>query len=336
MSNQQTLNCFICNKKVTAYRHGETSNTEYECNNCGRYYLCDILKTESTWIRPIMFYCLLHNTSGKKIFFVANKPSNENEYEDARFLTSEILEGMKPKDLNEKVDMIMMNLSTKIRFLGDSHNFSISGRPYEVIARKIQSGLILFCDKIITNEYDKPDGSTQEIYGTLKLMVDYGYLERIHSSGNEFSFTVDGWKYVGELQSSKTELPQAFVAMWFSPEMVQARESIKKAVIDSGYTYVIIDEKEHNKQIVPEILYEIQRSKFLIADLTGHRNGVYYEAGYAQGLGKEVIFTCSEKGFRKRHFDVAQISTVVWKDEEDLYKRLIKRIEATVGKRSGI
>jgi len=335
MSNQQTSECFICNKKVTAHIHAETSITEYKCNYCSRYYLSELLRVEIAWIRPIMFYCLLHNTSGKRIFFVANKPSDEAEYKDAHFITKEILEGMKPKNINEKIDMIMMNLSKKIKILGDSYRFIIGGIQAQVVATKIQSGLILFCNNIV-EDYNKQNEPIKELYGTLKLLVDYGYLERKNNSNHEYSFSVAGWKYVGELQSSKNELPQAFIAMWFSPEMVNARESIKKAIIDSGYTYIIIDEKEHNKQIVPEIFYEIQRSKFLIADLTGHRNGVYYEAGYAQGLGKEVIFTCSEKGFRKRHFDVAQVSTVVWKDEDDLYKRLLKRIEATVGKRIGI
>ena len=41
-------------------------------------------------------------------------------------------------------------------------------------------------------------------------------------------------------------------------------------------------EEEHNNQIVPEIFYEIRQSNYIIADLTGHRNGVYYEAGYAE------------------------------------------------------
>jgi len=67
--------------------------------------------------------------------------------------------------------------------------------------------------------------------------------------------------------------------------------------------------------------------------LTGHRNGVYYEAGYAHGLEKEVILTCREGDFDDQHFDVAQIATIRWKDDDDLYKKLVKRIEATVGKR---
>ena len=332
MSNHQTLSCFICNIKVTAYRHGATSTTEYECTQCGRYYLTDSLKGEIAWIRPVMFYYLLHENSGKRTFFVSRKPNDAGDYsDDVSFITREALESMFPKSLNEKVDMIMLNLGKKIKFWGDGLQFGFSGQAEEVKNQNIMSGLILMCSSIADDSRNSRKGFA-EINGTLKFLVDYGYLERKNSS-QIYSFTVDGWKYLGELQSTKHEIPQAFIAMWFSQEMDNARDSIKKAIIDCGYTHRIIDEKEHNNQIVPEILYEIHRSMFLVADLTEHRNGVYFEAGYAKGLGKEVILTCREEDFKKRHFDVAQVSTIVWRDEKDLYERLQKRIEATVGKR---
>lgn len=331
MSNQQNLNCFICNTKVIAYRHATTSRTEFDCNHCGRYYLSDCLLNDAAWIRPIMFFCLLHNSSGKRVFFVSNLPDDKDEYEDAHFVTKSIMESRNPKTINDKIDMIMLNLGKKITFVGDYYTFAeyrFSGDRTELINI---GALILVCNTFTANYNDK--SSFNEIRGTLKLLEDYGYLERISDNYYTYTFTINGWKHLGELQSKESDLPQAFIAMWFSSEMDDARNSIKRAVNDSGYIPIIIDEKEHNNQIVPEILYEIQRSKFLIADLSGHRNGVYYEAGYAQGLGKEVIFTCSEKAFKERHFDVAQVSTVVWSNENDLYKRLSKRIEATVGKR---
>lgn len=121
---------------------------------------------------------------------------------------------------------------------------------------------------------------------------------------------------------------KAFVAMWFSDTMKEARNAIKEAISECGYVANIIDEKEHNHDIVPEILYEIDNSKFLVADLTGNRGGVYYEAGYAKGIGKEVILTAKEG--EKPHFDVAQVNTIFWKDEMELKDRLIRRIKSTI------
>lgn len=122
---------------------------------------------------------------------------------------------------------------------------------------------------------------------------------------------------------------KVFVAMWFGDEMKQARRKIINAIKSCGYRAMLIDIKEHNNQIVPEIFKEIEESKFVIADLTGHRGGVYYEAGYAVAKEKEVILCC--RSDEKTHFDVAQVNTIYWNDEDDLYDRLVKRISATIG-----
>jgi nucleoside 2-deoxyribosyltransferase len=89
-------------------------------------------------------------------------------------------------------------------------------------------------------------------------------------------------------------------------------------------------------------MYEIETSDFVVADLTGNNGGVYFEAGYARALGKEVIFTVDNRllkykdseVFKKNnpHFDVQQINQVRYDDGEDLKKKLMRRIEATVGK----
>lgn len=122
---------------------------------------------------------------------------------------------------------------------------------------------------------------------------------------------------------------KVFVAMWFDEEMKVARAKIENAIVVCGYKPILIDAKEHNNQIVPEIFKEINDSVFIVADLTGQRGGVYYEVGYATAKGKQVILSCKEE--EKTHFDVAQINTIYWKDEDDLYKRLVNRIKATIG-----
>lgn len=126
-----------------------------------------------------------------------------------------------------------------------------------------------------------------------------------------------------------SNLKKVFVAMWFDTSMNLAREKIEQALTDCNYEPMLIDVKEHNGQIVPEIFREIEESEFVVADLTGHRGGVYYEAGYAMAKDKPVILCC-EKG-TETHFDVAQVNTIYWENEKDLYDRLVKRIKATVG-----
>jgi hypothetical protein len=114
------------------------------------------------------------------------------------------------------------------------------------------------------------------------------------------------------------------------------RKILDIRLVDWTDTSIIrIDKKEHNNKIDDEILAEIRRSRFLIADFTCEpknvRGGVYYEAGFAQGLGIPVIWTCRETSLADLHFDTRQYSHIVWKTPADLFTQLKNRIGATIG-----
>lgn len=144
-----------------------------------------------------------------------------------------------------------------------------------------------------------------------------------------------GYARLAELEGINSESRQAFVAMWLDspPEVYQ--EGIKPAVKSAGYKPVRIDKTEHNNKIDDEIIAEIRRSRFLIADFTqgddGARGGVYYEAGFAYGLNIPVIFTCHKDGIEEVHFDTRQYNHIIWTNPDDLRERLIQRISATIG-----
>ena len=220
--------------------------------------------------------------------------------------------------------MILMNLSKCYGGIGQRIEFSMStGAPNSILR------VALFVDE------DDIEKRNEEIAGVFTLLSEMDFVIPFDGKNSllpAYRIAAKGWLRIQELIANNKVIPQAFIAMWFDPQMGIARRKIDAAIKDSGYTSMIIDNKEHNNQIVPEILHEIKQSTFVIADLTGHRNGVYYEAGYAQALGKEVILTCKESDFEKRHFDVSQKNIIKWTDEDDLYTRLVKRIDATVGK----
>jgi len=124
--------------------------------------------------------------------------------------------------------------------------------------------------------------------------------------------------------------------MWFDKSMDETyHEGIAKAVREAGYEPLRIDGKEHNNKIDDEIIAEIRRSRFVVADFTqgasGARGGVYYEAGFAHGLGIPVIFTCQKSSIENTHFDTRQYNHIVWETHEQLRKQLAQRISATMG-----
>jgi hypothetical protein len=158
--------------------------------------------------------------------------------------------------------------------------------------------------------------------------------------------TAAGWIRVAELQTARTGEPslQAFVAMWFGNDKepfgdVQSSQfcydvfmrGFRIAIEKAGYLARRIDFKEYNDDITDEIIAEIRRSRFVVADFTGHRRGVYYEAGFAKGLGLPVIFTCHARDIENAHFDTNHMNHLTWSTAEELAKKLETRIVATIG-----
>ena len=147
--------------------------------------------------------------------------------------------------------------------------------------------------------------------------------------------TVEGHRQI-EQKESRVDSSQAFVAMWFDDIMSEAFENgIEPAILEAGYVPLRIDQKEHVNKIDDEIISELRRSRFLVADFThgedGARGGVYYEAGFAHGLGIPVIFTCREDAVDTLHFDINHYNHIVWSDPMDLREKLKNRILAVIG-----
>ena len=172
--------------------------------------------------------------------------------------------------------------------------------------------------------------STSE--GEIGFLIDYmtqkGWLDfrpRVTTVGfGEYEIpallrvTVDGRSRIAE-QLVNIDSSQAFIAMWFDESMDEAYDKgIKPAIENAGYEPFKINEKPDVDKIDDEIIGEIRRSRFLVADFThgirGARGGVYYEAGFAYGLGLPVVRSCRKDIIDKNelHFDVRQHYHVVW------------------------
>ena len=151
-----------------------------------------------------------------------------------------------------------------------------------------------------------------------------------------YGITVEGYTYLAEIDHAVTDSLQAFVAMWFDESMDEVWEKgLRPAIRDAGYKALRIDRKEHLNKIDDEIIAELRRSRFLVADFTqgetGPRAGVYYEAGFAYGLNVPVVFTCRKDTLKNIHFDTRQYPHIVWETLEELRDSLTKRISAVLG-----
>jgi hypothetical protein len=142
--------------------------------------------------------------------------------------------------------------------------------------------------------------------------------------------SVKGWETVSPIGGNIAG--RCFVAMSFDPSLTPAFvDGIRPAVeTDCGFVVYRVDQTEHNDQITDKIIAGILSSQFLVADFTGQRPGVYFEAGYARGLGRQVVWTCRADEADQLHFDTRQYNHVLWQTPADLRAKLADRIRATI------
>ncbi|MDE2935630.1 MAG: hypothetical protein OXP37_02175 [Chloroflexota bacterium] len=180
-------------------------------------------------------------------------------------------------------------------------------------------------------------GHDTELFFLEDYLKELGWVKGAGLYGRETfagTVTVDGYRQIADESAATTN--QAFVAMWFDHSTDRAySEGIETAVRDCGYTPLRIDRKEHINKIEDEIIAEIRRSRFVVADFTqggeGARGGVYYEAGFAHGLGIPVILSCQRDCFKHLHFDTNHYNHIDWIEPEDLRLKLKNRILAVLG-----
>lgn len=202
----------------------------------------------------------------------------------------------------------------------------------------------------------------EELMKIIEFLNEANYIK-----GSGVSFNVNGGIYITpkgyerlrELKKINKDSRQCFVAMWFGKDMdVVYQEAIKPAIeyieneeTESKFKALRINDIEHTNDINDEIISQIRRSRFMVCDLTGYRGGVYWEAGFAYGLGLEVIYTCREdwiKTIEKKyqdqdgnevkinqegiHFDLEHRNRIQWKMGalDEFKTKLTNRIKAVI------
>lgn len=149
--------------------------------------------------------------------------------------------------------------------------------------------------------------------------------------------TADGYERMEQIEAASYKSTRnAFVAMWFdkSRDLIY-NQAIEPAIREAGYQPIRIDKTEHVNRIDDEIITQLKQSRFLVADFTAQRAGVYYEAGFMHGFGRNVIWMVEKSELDKVHFDVRQYNFIDYDSWSDAKSRLYYRIMALEGKGPG-
>jgi nucleoside 2-deoxyribosyltransferase len=299
MSSADLSTCPICRQTVDpfTFNHSTGATSVISCVRCGEFRFGEDLASGVASIVPDYV----------RYFAGAVRELNERGVTPQLNNPDQFLQMVRiPKNPLEMMDRFLLSLNNRtlkadMHVALSEHDFSLAYAhdlgEWMYLARSIESA------------------------GLIEFPGDY-----------QFRIRPAGYQRLIELTKDRATDNQAFVAMNFSPSLDNIySEGIYPALIDAGYVPLRIDRKEHNNRIDDSIMAEIRKSGLLVADFTGQRTGVYFEAGFGLGLGVPVIWCCkeSEKDELRRHFDTRQYNHILWDNAADLRRKLGNRIAAT-------
>jgi nucleoside 2-deoxyribosyltransferase len=339
--------CMFCDSKADFFEDGQEPTLTCRCPVCGDYGLTIDARTE--------FQKDDYSDTNKRIIAIHIRDAWDKNGRRARVgpLSFEDLQAFIKKGRPEPLELI------------DQALIKLDSR-FKVIAGV---GAV-----DIKNDYPWFQCiSSNELVNVLEMLVQEGWAQSSDFSAPQLGLriTAKGYARLRELQRVNQESRQGFVAMWYADEMKAVYENAIKPAIEfkeegrdePWFRAVRVDAVEHVNDINDEMIAQIRRSRFLVCDLTGYRGGVYFEAGFAYGLGLPVIYTCRQdwcdadvfidaqgrpikelrdsRGRRVSikkegiHFDLAHRNRIVWQDDTPdqlaaFKKQLSDRIKAVV------
>jgi hypothetical protein len=154
--------------------------------------------------------------------------------------------------------------------------------------------------------------------------------------GLSMRLTLAGWSRAEQLRSHASVSRMAFLAMKFGDVEIDrvVTECFKPAAWAAGFELRAVNDQQSAGLIDDQMRVGLRQARFVVADLTHASNGAYWEAGFAEGAGKPVIYTCRHDHWSagKSHFDTNHLATIVWDPArlKDAEVRLTAMIRATL------
>ncbi len=257
---------------------------------------------------------ILNDKLGTEFYSVKTSPVLDNEK-----LEAIIRNAIVPKTPEEKIAHLLVYLHSLQEYEGSYINFSDKEDRQNLAKR------------LYFKNYD-------EMVFYLFTLKSQGLIDGIDVSSKDgrglsgIQITFKGLSKVIEINESGVKSDKCFVAMSFSKELNNTRQAIKAAIKEAGFKPILIDEIHFDSDVTinDALIAEIKKSRFLVADFTQHKHGVYFEAGFALGLKRPVIYLCREEDFLNTHFDTNHYPHIIYTNEDELQQKLRIKIEAWI------
>jgi len=291
-------NCPVCKSPLLSVSEIIGDKSKFLCQLCGDYIL------SGTLVYSLQDYLEKDKDAEFKIQHFLAKRRKGTQVTLDTYVVEKILEQPLPRPI-EQADLL-------IRWIGDN----VSG-PGEFLPVKPQSQMSIIGAKsskgfnLIIDHLNESG------------IIKYSAFPPGRDAIGKVTLAFTGWELYEKLRVGGGEYRKAFMAMKFGDSQLDSvfNDVFKPSAKHAGFDLFALNEVLRAGLIDDRLRVEIQASDFLVADLTHENAGAYWEAGYAEGMGKPVIYTCEKQKFdsHKSHFDTNHHLTVLW-DETDLSK----------------
>jgi hypothetical protein len=150
-----------------------------------------------------------------------------------------------------------------------------------------------------------------------------------------------GWQRHAELMRNGAGSTHAFMAMGYGDTELQSvfSDHFVPAVAATGFSLRKANDPHQPAGSIDDTMrVDIRTSRFVVCDLTHGNRGAYWEAGFAEGIGRPVIYVCkadvlsNEEHTAHPHFDTRQQLIVPWDlaDMTPTVRKLKAAIRATL------
>jgi nucleoside 2-deoxyribosyltransferase len=227
-----------------------------------------------------------------------------------------------PKTPNDKLYNLFFSLCNEQKFDGEYVKLSPSLNQY-IFQRKEYYTKLYF---VSVDEY-LFYLNTLEGKGLIELTR---YVTRLPLS---YTITYLGLEELIKKQEEGKYSNNCFVAMSFdNDDEPKYYEAIEPACRETGFLAKRVDLEHYDseKTINDAIIALLKECRFCIADFTKHKDGVYFESGYALGRGMKVIYTCHKDSFKEIHFDINHFPHIIYENTTELKEKLINKIKAFI------
>lgn len=295
-----SIKCPIC-KNEGCNEESQRDGSRFQCSKCGEFYLSFL--TKARFEKRSDLQKVSHWISEQ------NKVFNEKCPEITEKKVEQVLH-QREKTIREKFNTMLQSISkfainTSIRLEQINECYIIDDIEFQKLLDKAVKDNLL---------QENPKLNFSPGKGTLFWK----------------GLTFEGHEFIESLDEPNKNSNKVFMAFWFDPEIQKIFDYIVKPAIDEiGFLAERVSSSTTNleNKISDEIIGMIKSSRAVIADCTGNRTAVYYEAGYAMGMKIPVIWTCRTDQIGNICFDVSQHPFILWNTPEELADKIAKRLK---------